>query len=287
MTVYLNGAYLPREKACISVDDRGFLFGDGVYEVIRAYNGAFFEAEDHFRRMERGLRNLGIRLPEAIETGVLLAVATRLLQENELAEGEATVYVQVTRGAAPRTHQFPPSDTPATVYASVSRFLPRPELAERGVGVITHADLRWKRCDLKAVTLLPNVLAKQAAVDAGATEAILVRDGQVTEGASTNVFGVHGGKLRTHPESGSILSGVTRRVVMELATERGITVSETAILEEELTEMDELFLTGTTTDVLPITRVDGRAIGDGRPGPVTRVLQHALAARMKGVVSAR
>ncbi|CAN5830904.1 aminotransferase class IV [soil metagenome] len=280
MLVYLDGTYLRRGEARVSVDDRGFIFGDGVYEVIRASGGCLFTADEHLARLERGMRGIGIPMHADCARDRLLAIAEHLLRENGLLEGEATVYVQVTRGCAPRTHHFPAPECAPTVYLSAARFTPPVQIRVVGASAITHPDIRWSRCDLKTLNLLPNVLAKQRAVEAGATEAILVRDGVVTEGASTNVFGMVGGELRTYPVANYILAGITRGVVIHLAAELGITVAERPILAEELPHVEELFITGTTTDVLPVVQLDGRPIGDGRPGPITNALGEALARRM-------
>jgi D-alanine transaminase len=285
MLVYLNGEYVARAEARVSVDDRGFIFGDGVYEVIRAIEGRLFTAAEHLARMEEGMRALGIPGTAETERATLLGIARRLLRENGLAAGEATVYLQVTRGAAPRAHHFPTA-TRSTVYLAANRFEPPRELRSRGGSAITHPDLRWSRCHLKTVNLLPNVLAKQAAVEAGAAEAILVRDGVVTEGSSTNVFGVIAGELRTHPATPQILHGITRSLVMGLAAEVGYQVVERPILQEELPLLEECFITGTTTDVLPIVSVDGLQVGDGAPGPVTRTLREALAGRLHALALA-
>jgi D-alanine transaminase len=181
MLVYLNGEYVPRDRALVPVDDRGFLFGDGIYEVTRAVRGRLFEPARHARRLRRGADGLRLALPAGAEDA-LTAVAERLLAENGLTDGEATVYVQVTRGAAPRTHQFPPAGTPLTVFAAASRLTPPDAVRARGAAAVTYPDVRWGRCDLKTVNLLPNVLAKQAAAEAGAYEGVFVRDGVVTEG---------------------------------------------------------------------------------------------------------
>lgn len=280
--VYLNGELVPREKAVVPVDDRGFTFGDGVYEVFRAHDGAFFEAGAHLRRLADGLRGLQIRGGEALEDDALLAVAGRLLAENGLREGHATVYVQVTRGTAPRTHYFPRQEVPPTVYLSASRFTPPVEQCERGVEAITLPDIRWSRCDLKTVNLLPNVLAKQKAVASGAAEALLLRDGVLTEGSHTSAFAVVAGELRTHPRSTYVLPGVTRALLLRVAAERGVPVSETPVLAEELPGAEELFVCGTTMDVTPIVRLDGRAVADGAPGPITRMLYRELVRRIVG-----
>ena len=280
--VYLDGRYVPRAEARVSVDDRGFLFGDGAYEVTRTVDGRLFEGERHARRLARTLGGLDIAVPGA-ELAALDAVALRLLRENALEEGEAAVYLQVTRGAAvPRTHHFPPAGTHPTVYAAATRFVPPAALRAHGASVITVPDIRWSRCDLKTVNLLPNALAKQQAVVAGADEAIFVRDGVLMEGAHTNLFAVLGGELRTAPATNYILPGITRDVVLELVRGDGIAVREYPLLASELPGATELFVTSTTSDVLPVVRVDGRAVGDGAPGPVARRLYELLAARMYG-----
>ena len=280
MLVYLNGSYLPAEQATLSVLDRGFVFGDGVYEVTRVVNGVPFAEGAHYERLGRSIR--GLRLDEAgAEPATLSAVSARLLRENDLLDGEATVYVQVTRGVAARTHAFPQPAVRSTVYVSVARFVPNRQMREKGVAVITTPDIRWARCDLKTVNLLPNVLAKQAAVDAGAFEAIFVRDGAVTEGAHTNLFGVLDGVVRTYPRCNYILGGITRDVVIELAAEAGVPLREEPMLADDLARAEELFITGTTTDVTSVVQVDGRPVGNGRPGPIARRLYELLAARMR------
>ncbi len=285
MLAFLNGQFLERSAATVSVEDRGFVFGDGVYEVWRVVNGTLFEAARHLDRLRFGLRELRIAEPEIVQPQRLLELAARLLGESGLGagEGEATLYLQVTRGAAPRTHQFPPLGTPPTVYATVNRFTPPEEVRARGAETITLADNRWLRCDIKTVQLLPNVLAKQAAADAGALDALFVRDGMVTESSHANVFGVHGGVLHTHPANHLILSGITRAVVLDIARSAGIRVREEAIPEAGIQGLDELFLAGTTTDVMPIVRVNGRQVGSGTPGPIARRLQAALRGRLDGL----
>jgi D-alanine transaminase len=280
MRVYLNGEYVGRERAVVPVDDRGFLFGDGVYEVVRVANGQLFEAERHWRRLERSLDGLQIRRPAGLDGAALDAIALRLLEENRLGDSNALVYVQITRGAAVRTHHFPPEGTRPTVLVSAGPFAPPDAVRARGAWVITCSDIRWARCDLKTVNLLPNALAKQRAVAAGADEALFVRDGVVTEGASTNTFGVFDGEVRTYPATNHILPGVTRDVVLELAGELGIPVRLAPMFIDELPRADELFMTSTTNDVMPIVRVDGQPVGGGRPGPIAGRLHAALAERM-------
>ncbi len=279
MTVYLNGTYLDRAKAVVSVDDRGFLFGDGVYEVTRATQGQLFEGERHMRRLARGLDGIALELPAGF-AGELLEVSERLLRENALEEGDAIVYLQVTRGTAPRTHYFPPPGTKPTVFLSATRLKVPDDVRARGASVITLPDERWGRCDLKTVNLLPNVLAKQKAVIAKAFEAVLVSDGVMIEGASSNSFAVVNGVLRTHPATHRILAGITREVLLELAAELGIPVAERAVTLEELAGASEVMVTATTADVMPVVQVDGRPVGQGRPGPIAGALHRALLARM-------
>ena len=280
MLVYLNGSYLDSTAARVSVEDRGFVFGDGVYEVTRALGGRLFASDRHIRRLERGMRELELRWPEGLDGEGLRAVSGRLLRENGLMDGEATVYAQITRGAAPRTHVFPPSGTPPTVYVAANRFNRPDDLRGRGAAAITVEDVRWGRCDLKTIQLLPNALAKQRAARADAFDAIQVRDGVVTEGANTNVFAVLDGVVRTHPLGPRILGGITREIVLEIVRDLPLAAREEPIMAAELAQASEVFLTGTTTDVMPVVRLDGRPVGAGRPGPVARQLYARLRERM-------
>ncbi len=283
-TVYLNGEFVPKERAMISVDDRGFVFGDGIYEVVRVIDGRIFEWGMHAARLARGLD--GIRIAFGAEKiAGLKDVCEQLVHDNGIASGEATVYMQVSRGAAPRTHYFPPANTPPTVYVSASRFTVPQQDRERGVAAITFPDFRWLRCDLKTVNLLGAVLARQAATEAGAYEAILLRDGNVTEGAATNVFAVVDGTLRTHPLGNLILPGVTRQVVVDLISENGLELVQNPVTQSELLRASELFLAGTTTDVTPVISLDGKPVGNGAPGPMTRKLQSLLESRLYAAVS--
>jgi D-alanine transaminase len=275
--VYVNGKVSPRGEAKVSVEDRGFVFGDGVYEVLRVINGRPFAARFHNDRLKRSLDGIKISLQGNDSPERFVEIGRELLRENGLLQGEATLYMQVTRGATTRAHYFPPKDITPTVYISVARFNPSSELAQSGASAITHPDLRWGRCDLKTLNLLPNVLASQTAKERGAFEAMLIRDGIVTEGAKTNFFGVVDGELRTHPIDNHILPGITRSVLCDLAKEVGIQVNETPIEESELPKLQELFLTGTTTDVMPVVKLDGKGIGKGTPGELTRKLQRVLA----------
>ena len=275
--VYINGKFVPRAEARVSVEDRGFVFGDGVYEVLRAINGRLFAAKFHNERLHRSLDGIRIELPPGDSPERFAEIGQQLLRDNELVGGEATVYMQVTRGATTRAHAFPPADVPPTIYISVARFTPYSDLAQTGASAISHPDLRWGRCDLKTLNLLPNVLASQTARERGAFEAMLIRDGVVTEGAKTNFFGVVDGALRTHPCDTHILPGITRSVLRDLAGSLEIDLDETPIKTSEIPRLTELFLTGTTTDVMPVTTLDDKPVGKGKPGELTRRLQRVLA----------
>ncbi|MFN2638110.1 MAG: D-amino-acid transaminase [Gemmatimonadaceae bacterium] len=275
--VYVNGAFLPRAEAKVSVEDRGFVFGDGVYEVLRAINGRLFATRYHNERLQRSLDGVRIRLQGDDSPSRFVEIGKQLLRDNKLQQGEATLYMQVTRGATTRAHYFPPDNIAPTVYISVARFAAYSELAKTGATAISHPDLRWGRCDLKTLNLLPNVLASQTAREQGAFEAMLIKDGVVTEGAKTNFFGVVDGVLRTHPSDNHILPGITRSVLRDLAAEARIDVDETPITVDEIPRLNELFLTGTTTDVMPIVTLDGKAVGKGKVGELTRRLQRVLA----------
>ncbi len=278
-TVYLNGAYVDKARALIPAEDRGFTFGDGIYEGVRAIRGRLFQWDAHAARMAHGLAGLRIAF-DAAQVAALGDVCARLIRDNGLDDGEAFLYLAVTRGVAPRTHAFPAAPTPPTVFVHATRFVVPRALREQGASAITHDDLRWARCDWKTLNILGAVLARQAASEAGALEAILVRDGVVTEGAATTVFAVVDGVVRTHPPGHQILPGVTRDVVIACAHERGIALRERAVSLEELRGAQEIFLCGTTTDVTPVVQLDGAPVGDGTPGAITRQLRAALDARL-------
>ena len=275
--VYVNGKFFPRSEARVSVEDRGFVFGDGVYVVLRVINGRLFATRFHNQRLERSLDGVRIALESGDSPASFVEIGKQLLKENNLLQGEATLYMQVTRGATTRAHNFPPPATTPTVYISAARFTPYADLAETGASAITHPDLRWARCDLKTLNLLPNVLASQTAKERGAFEAMLIRDGVVTEGTRTNFFGVVDGSLRTHPSDNHILPGITRSVLRDLARELNIELDETPIKASEISKLSELFLTGTTTDVMPVVKLDANPVGKGKPGELTRKLQRVLA----------
>lgn len=280
MLQYLNGRFVEEDQAVIPVQDRGFIFGDGVYEVWRVVDGALFEAERHQARLERGLRELQITQPRDTTAESIRRIADRMLEANGITSGHATLYLQVTRGAAPRTHAFPPAGTPPTVFLSVKSFTPDTAHQRAGAAAITVPDIRWLRCDIKTVQLLPNVMANQRASEAGVHEAIFIRDGRITEGTHTNVFGVLDGVLRTHPADRFVLPGITRGVLLELAGELAIPTAEIPIATGDVPRLQELFITGTSTDVTPIVRLDGKPVGTGAPGPVAMRLLDALHSRL-------
>ena len=282
--VYLNGDFLPVGDAKVSVNDRGFLFGDGVYEVTPAYGGRLFRWEQHLARLRTGLAAIGIDFDAAS----LKQVKQELLARNGLdGTAGAYVYVQVTRGVAPRSHWFPDPPVAPTVYAFANRFK-RPAMGEwaRGISAVTVPDQRWARADIKAIALLANVLAAQAAVGAGAGNAIFVRDGIALEGSHNNLFAVFGGVLATAPRSNYILHGITRDLLIELAGGMGIPVEERAIPLSELYLADEMFFSGTTTEVRPVVEIDGRKVGDGAVGPVVRRLYEGFLGVVEGVQAA-
>ncbi len=275
MIVYFNGDFVEKEDVCISPDDRGFLFGDGVYEVIRAEEGRLFQAEAHFRRLERSLQ--GIRI-QGVDLDELRDAARALLHRNDLDAGHAKIYLQVTRGAAPRQHAFPDEPVPPTIYATASPHEPPVDKWENGVKVVLYPDRRWARCDIKSTALLPNVLANQAAMEKDAFETVLVRDGFVTEGSHSSLLAVFDGTVVTHPLTNRVLPSVTRRVVLDLCHDLDVPVDRTPIPEADLPEADEVILLGTTTGVMPVVQVEDWTVGDGQPGPVTRELQEAFQA---------
>ncbi|MFV0436263.1 MAG: aminotransferase class IV [Desulfopila sp.] len=276
MTVYFNGQFLAKNEVRISPDDRGFLFADSLYEVIRSYRGQLFRADDHLERLRHGVRHL--RLSPA-GMADLTEVARQLLVNNQLDAGEATVYIQISRGAARRTHAFPAPAVPTTVYAAASPFAENAarDKQHKGIAAITLPDQRWARCDLKTTGLTANVLANQQAGDSGAGEAIFVRDGVLLEGTHTNFMAVLDDVVVTAPLSNYILGGITRKVVLELCRRLDIPVKERPVFATEAHLATEMMVVGTTTEVTPVIRLDARPVGDGNPGPLTRRLQAAFA----------
>ena len=272
-TAFVNGRFLPLADASVSVDDRGFQFGDGVYEVIRTYRGRPYMLGAHLARLNRSAEAIGLHQPYSLErwTGYI---------EEGLRLGafpESKIYVQITRGVAPRDHAYTPQLEP-TVVMTIRDLQPLPSAVRTaGVDAMTVDDVRWGRCDIKSLNLLANVLARQQAKEAGVFEAILMRNGEVTEGSVSNVIIVQDRRLMTAPEGPRILSGVTREVVLGLARQQELEVLERYPSREMLFGATEVFLTGTTVEVLPVVRIDGKPIGGGGPGPVTRQLAKRFA----------
>jgi D-alanine transaminase len=271
----VNGTFQPLRQAGVSIEDRGFQFADAIYEVWGVRDGRLLDAEGHFARLRRSLSEL--RMAEPMGEASLRAVLHETLRRNRVRDG--IVYLQVSRGAAPRDHAFPPPSTRPTVVATAKSLDMRKlaQRAEEGVVVVTAPDIRWGRCDLKSVSLLPNVLAKQAAKDDGAFEAWLVdKAGFVTEGTASNAWIVDAqGRLRTAPLTANILHGVTRSELIRLAEERQIAVLQESFTPAEARAASEAFLSSASNGTLPIVAIDGVKIGDGRPGPITRMLREA------------
>ncbi|ADL07610.1 D-amino-acid transaminase [Thermosediminibacter oceani] len=264
--VYLNGERVDYADARVSVEDRGFQFGDGLYEVVRVYGGRFFYLNRHLKRLQKGAEEIYMELDFGLDR--LRDVCKKAVVESGFKD--ASVYIQVTRGVAPRQHAFPEKSS-CTWVVIVRQAKPQPdEFYENGVKVITVPDERWTRCNIKTVQLIANCIAKEKAKRAGAYEAVFHRGGIVTEGSSSNLFIVKDRKLFTHPANNLILHGITRSVVLEIAEKLGFDVVEEAFSLDRLFDADEAFVTGTMTEVMPIVKVDGKMIGDGVPGEMTR-----------------
>lgn len=262
-TIYFNGEYLPENQPCISPLDRGFVFGDGIYEVIPAYNGHLFRIDEHLERLANNLNSVSISPPLSEQDWQ--QVLNELVARN--GGGDQSVYLQITRGVAKRDHGFP-KDIRPTVFAMSNPLHPvGSEIYKHGVSAITLDDIRWKFCHIKTIALLPNILLRQQALDAGAVEAILIRDGEITEGAASNVFIVHHDTVVTPPKGPLLLPGITRDLVLELARNTGLPCQENPITPDELRQADEIWLTSSTKEILPVTHLDNHVIGDGNPGP--------------------
>lgn len=269
--VYLNGSFLPRSAATLDIEDRGVLFGDGVYEVIRYHAGRPLDLDLHLDRLRSSLVAIRLEPPAGLDR--LGAITQQLMDRNALTD--AKIYCQVTRGSAPRDHAFPVTAKPTLLVIAYPQPPLDPAAAVTALTAILTEDLRWCRCDIKSLMLLPNVLAKNQAVNAGADEAILHREGRVTEGTAASVFVVRRGALWTHPADQWILDGITRRTILELSRAAAIPVHPIAVTTQQLMSADEVLICGTTTPVAGVVKIDGRDIGDGAIGPVTARL-HAL-----------
>ncbi len=264
-TAWLNGVFLPLEDAHVSVLDRGFLFGDGVYEVIPVYGGRLFRLAHHLKRLDNSLEGVRIRNPLTHEQWE--SVLSELVARNE--GSDQAVYLKVTRGAdKKRDHAFP-ADIEPTVFAMSSPMPGARDISkETGVTAITLPDIRWKLCNIKAITLLPNVMLRQQAVEAGSAEAILINEGYAIEGAASNLFIVKNGVITTPPNSNALLPGITRDLILELAANNAIPFREADIHEDELFDADEVWLTSSTREISPVINIDDKPVGNGTPGPL-------------------
>jgi D-alanine transaminase len=276
---YVNGRYRPLQSAAVAAEDRGYQFADGVYEVMKVLGGRLCDLDRHLDRLQRSLAAIEIAPP--MPRRALVSVIEETLRRNRLRS--ALVYLQITRGIAPRNHVFPKRARPSLVVTVRRPAFPGEREREEGVGVITLPDLRWGRCDIKSISLLPNVLARQSAAAAGCREAWLIdREGMVTEGSASNAYIVDGaGRLITHPLGERILGGITRSVVLELAREENIEVVEQPFSLDEALRAREAALSSTSSWLLPVTAIDGRTVSNGMPGHVVRLLMARYAARLE------
>lgn len=274
--VYLNGQFLLAEQAYVSVFDRGFLLGDGVYEVIPVYQGQCFQLPAHLTRLQASLD--GVRMQAPHTNAQWQAVIEQLIALN--GGGDQSIYLQVTRGVAPRDHVFPEDVTPTTFVMSKPLQAVPEHYKTQGVAAITLPDIRWQNCDIKAITLLPNSLLKQQALEAGALEALLIRDGYLTEGAASSAYVVIDGTIYTAPKCASVLSGITRQVVIEIALHNKLPLIEQAVTEWQLQQAEEIWISSSTKEIVAITRLDNKKVGDGVPGSIWQKM-NALYQRYK------
>lgn len=280
---YVNGSYLPQRAARVHIEDRGYQFADGVYEVICVWNGVPADYSGHIARLNRSLKEL--RMASPASTGALSLILKEIIRRNRLVKG--TVYIQVNRGVAPRAHAFPAAHIKPSLIVTAKHGAGPPEsVAEKGVKVITLADIRWERCDIKSVGLLANALAKQAATEAKAFEALLHVDGTVTEASASNAWLVTPDKtIVTHPASNAILAGVTRATVLKLARAAGYTVQERPFTLAEARTAKEVFLTGTTTFVMPVVQIEDQPVANGAPGTVALDLRQRYRATLESLTT--
>jgi D-alanine transaminase len=268
--VYLKGAFIPGEKACISPDDRGFYFADGIYEVIKYYKGKAFCFPDHLARLKHSISEVKIRF-----TGFdqLEALTNEIIRLNNLENEYTGVYLQITRGICQRMHRFPEVTISPTVYMNAYPLPPFINEFTRGIKVILREDIRWHRCDIKSIMLLPNVIMYQEAIDNAARECFFIRNGYFTESTHSNIFGVKEGVVFTHPDSNLVLPGITKIAIRKICNNLGITIREIAIPYDECSHYDEFFISGTGSEVMPVVQLEDIIIGDGKPGRVTRQIQ--------------
>ena len=266
MSAYLNGQFMPLAEARVPVLDRGFVFGDGVYELVPVYSGQPFRLDDHLRRLQASLD--GIRLANPHGIAVWRALILRLIGMQDFAD--QSIYIQLTRGVAPRDHPFPQGVAPTVFMYAQPLVTASVEQKAAGVCAITAVDNRWQRCNIKSISLLANLLLRQQAVEAGCAETVLLRDGWLTEGTASNIFVVKNGVVQAPPPSNLMLTGVTYDVVLELAAAHGMPAEVRAISEAEVRTADELWMTSSTKEIMPIVQLDGAAVGAGVPGPLAR-----------------
>lgn len=270
--VLINEHLVDEQDAKVPYNDRGYVFGDGIYEYIRTYNNNIFTAKPHFERLLRSAKEIGLELKYNVDE------LTELIQELLAANGVVNggVYIQVTRGAAPRDHAFPTPSVEANVMAFTKTYERPYKLLEEGINAITTEDIRWLRCDIKSLNLLGNVLAKERAVKYNAQEAIQHRGDIVTEGSSSNVYAIKAGEIYTHPVNNYILNGITRMVIKDIAEEKGITFNEGTFTVDFLRNADEIIVSSTSIEVMPVVKLDGEQVGDGEVGPITKSLQEGF-----------
>jgi D-alanine transaminase len=280
MIAYFNGRFMEKDEIRISPDDRGFLFSDSLYEVIRYYPGLLFRPEAHIRRLNHGAAHLSL---SCTDFSHLIPIARDLIRQNHLEDLDVLVYIQVTRGTAPRNHPFPDPTPDPTVYMNVTCFDPAAKDRQRKTGIhaITVPDIRWARCDMKTTGLTANVLASQQAIENGAREAIFIRDGVLMEGTHSNFMAVFDNTVTTAPLSNYILGGITRETILGLCRDMDIRVAERPVYESRIHLASELMITGTTTEITPIGKLNGRAVGNGAPGPVATALQAAFSSKIQ------
>lgn len=262
--VYLNGKYLPLNEAKVSVLDRGFIFGDGVYEVIPSYGSKALRFEHHMQRLQNSLD--AIRIKNPLSNTQWQEIIEKLIAATD--SQDQYIYLHITRGVASRDHRFPDKTEPTVFVMCNVLHAVDAELLKTGVTAVTLDDIRWQYCNIKAIALLPNILLRQQAVDKGAAEAILIRDGNVTEGAASNTFIVNKGVIKTPPKDQKLLPGITRDLVVELAKLNNMPIEETVISEKEFLEADEIWLTSSTKEILPVTKINDQQVAGGKPGPV-------------------
>lgn len=270
--VFINGEFLNQDEAKVSYEDRGYVFGDGIYEYIRAYEGKLFTVKEHFVRFLRSANEIGLDLTYTVDE--LIELVRKLLEVNDVKNGG--IYIQATRGVAPREHSFPTPPVKPVIMAFTKSYDRPYEDLENGIYTMTTEDIRWLRCDIKSLNLLGNVLAKEFAVKYNASEAIQHRGETVTEGASSNVYAIKDGKIYTHPINNFILNGITRRVIKWISEDKNIPFIEETFTVDFLKNADEVIISSTSAEVMPVIKIDGEDVGDGKVGTVTRQLQEGF-----------